>query len=264
MQGDGRALGLRPGEIARARDGKRASGVWTAGGDSLAGMAGSCGRAGRPRPFGVLKKPSSQKSKGGFLQPLVEQGDDFLAQVGGVVESGQFEALERRGRGQRKVFRRGIGASGHGHILLSEWCGCAVYHKIQYVKQKYYGTPGPEGTAGGKVPGSRGSEAKWRRGVGEEEGSGKVGKMCSACAGDYENPEMTARGPDEEERQEEPASEGDKGESREGAGNTSQGERDAGASTASGEIPRAGQRGRPSDDGVAFGQMTGPVLLGEA
>ena len=44
----------------------------------------------------MIEHPSGQHRFAAFLNPLVDEGGDFVAKVGGVVESGQFKALQGR------------------------------------------------------------------------------------------------------------------------------------------------------------------------
>src|ERR1700721_1133906 len=54
------------------------------------------------RPLTLLQKQAGQHGGGVFLQPLIQQGADFLADIGGVRETRQFKALQGVARGREK------------------------------------------------------------------------------------------------------------------------------------------------------------------
>ena len=67
------------------------------------------------RQFANFTKPARQEGLGSFFNPLLEQCGDFFAQIGGVIQTGKFEAFERRVRCFVQIIpRRNDAAGGHG------------------------------------------------------------------------------------------------------------------------------------------------------
>lgn len=63
----------------------------------------------------VIEHPAGEHGFGGFLDPLVDEGGDFLAQVGGVVEAGELEALQGSAGSRLEIVeRRSESGNGHG------------------------------------------------------------------------------------------------------------------------------------------------------
>jgi len=66
------------------------------------------------RQFAIFTKPARQEGLGSFFNPLLEQCGDFLAQIGGVIQTGELEAFERRVRCFVQIIpRRHDTAGGH-------------------------------------------------------------------------------------------------------------------------------------------------------
>ena len=64
----------------------------------------------------VIEQPAGQKGLGRLLDPLIEQGADFAAQVGRVIEPRQFKTLEGSGgRLPQVVQRRNDSRYSHGY-----------------------------------------------------------------------------------------------------------------------------------------------------
>ena len=64
--------------------------------------------------FALLQKQPRQHSGRIFFLPIIEQRDDFLSQIGGVREAGQFVALQGTARsGEQKIPRWLRRAGGH-------------------------------------------------------------------------------------------------------------------------------------------------------
>ena len=131
----------------------------------------------------LLEEPASHLGGGLFLEPLVEQSGDLLAQIGGVGKTGEFVGLQRiAGRGEKKFPGR-LGAK-LGHNILRE----AVlkdsernnHHRVIYTNSDIDHTD------------------LWKSVENEENPAG----CCSGCAGDYEDPDWSAWEPDAAEETE--------------------------------------------------------------
>jgi len=70
-------------------------------------------------------QPAREQGARIFLDPLIEQGADFLAEIGGMTETRKFVALERIARSREKELPRGLGW-GTGHVGLLETDECKV------------------------------------------------------------------------------------------------------------------------------------------
>jgi hypothetical protein len=46
----------------------------------------------------MVQHPAGEHGFAAFLDPLIDKGGDLGAQVGGVIQSGEFKALQRRTR----------------------------------------------------------------------------------------------------------------------------------------------------------------------
>jgi len=66
------------------------------------------------RPLTLLQKQARQHGGGVFFHPLIQQGADFLADIGGVRETRQFKALQGVSRGREEKLPGRPGLSG-GH-----------------------------------------------------------------------------------------------------------------------------------------------------
>jgi len=131
----------------------------------------------------LLDEPAGEIRGGIFLEPLIEQCSDFLAQIGGMRETGKFVGLERIAGSIKQEFPGGLGAGlRHGNL--------------QRVASQEYG-PNNNFTV---IHDSSafGDKGLWK-GVEKQE---NVADCCSGCAGDYEDPDRTAWEPDPEEDEE--------------------------------------------------------------
>ena len=123
--------------------------------------------------FALLDEPASEIGSGVFFEPLIEQGGDFLAQIRGVSEAGKFIRLKRIARGGEKEFPGGLGTGlRHGNL--------------QRAVQREYGVNNNrrviyESSALNVI-------SVWKSVEKQENLAG----CCSACAGDYEDPDWTA------------------------------------------------------------------------
>jgi hypothetical protein len=69
------------------------------------------------RPLALLDEPARDHGVSVLVEPLVEQGRDFLAQVGGVAEARKLVAVQRvAGSGEQKLPRRLCAAGIHGDL----------------------------------------------------------------------------------------------------------------------------------------------------
>jgi hypothetical protein len=73
------------------------------------------------RTLALLHQPASQHGRGVLFQPLVEQGTDLLAEIGGMTQARQFIGLQRIARGGQKKLPRRLGVvPGHGILLWGQ------------------------------------------------------------------------------------------------------------------------------------------------
>jgi hypothetical protein len=86
-----------------------------------------------PGTFALLHQPARQHGRSVFLQPLVEQGIDLLAEIGGMTQARQFVGLQRIARsGQQKLPRRLRVVPGHGILL----CGRGLHSNTMVITFK--------------------------------------------------------------------------------------------------------------------------------
>jgi len=65
--------------------------------------------------FMVIEHPAGEHRFGSFLDPLIDQSGNFLAEIRGVIQSGQLKTLQRGARGRLQIVERGSGPrDGHG------------------------------------------------------------------------------------------------------------------------------------------------------
>ena len=62
----------------------------------------------------MIEHPSGEQGFGGLLDPLVDQGGDFLAQIGGMIEARQLKTLQRPVAAAGGVFLRFCAGGGEG------------------------------------------------------------------------------------------------------------------------------------------------------
>ncbi len=82
-------------------------------------------QAGRAELGLMVKQPSRQQSAGMVLDPLIQQDSNFPAEVGCVVQAGEFVAFERRFGSEGKVLPRRVERLG-GHLGLQGGDGRAA------------------------------------------------------------------------------------------------------------------------------------------
>ena len=142
------------------------------------------GFRGENRALALLDQPARDHGVGVFVEPLVKQGRDFLAEIGRVPEAGEFVALQGvAGSGEKKLPGR-LGAIGVHEVLRWYWLTCSVLYR---------------NSIHSAITSNRRVTALWKN-VQSEEISARA---CSGCAGDYEDPDRSAWEEDFEEVDEE-------------------------------------------------------------
>jgi hypothetical protein len=182
----------RAGSVASTRDVR-----WNAAfrqnvmGRSCGAVAGSVDVggvvSGKDGAFRVVYEQASQHGRGVFGEPLVEQGENLLAEIGGVAETREFVTLQGVARSAEKEFPGWLGVlrgrSGHRRLqiyLLS--------------RNGYYSKSGKQ-----RITSSFRVTGLWISVHAVENGLG----ACSGCSGDYEDPGLTAWEDEAEEEEEE-------------------------------------------------------------
>ena len=133
--------------------------------------------------FSLLDEPASEVRGGIFLEPLIEQRGDFLAQIGGMRETGKFVGLQSIAGSREQEFPGGLGAG-------------LRHDNLQRVAEQEYGTNNNRTVIDDSS--AFGGKGLWK-GVEKQE---NVADCCSGCAGDYEDPDWTTWEPDPEEDEE--------------------------------------------------------------
>ena len=146
---------------------------------------------GAGRPFALLDQPASEHGASVLFDPLVEQGANLLAEVGGVAQTREFVALERIAGSREKELPRGL-CCGTGHVgLLKTRCmqGNTSVTNVHSTESAL------SVEICGKVSGvdlASVCHSRARQGC-----AARLMRACSACAGDYEDPDRTAWTPEE-------------------------------------------------------------------
>lgn len=140
--------------------------------------------------FAQLEKHASDHGVGIFVEPLVEEGIDFLAEIRGVTEAGEFVALERVARSSEKE--------------LPGWLGAVSGHKCLRGREVMTNLLNPT-TKVSVINSTVIVLLLWKT----VESVEKAARACSGCAGDYEDPDRSAWEEDFEE--EEPDFQGETG-----------------------------------------------------
>jgi len=125
------------------------------------------------RELALLDEPASEIGSGVFLEPLIEQGSDFLTQIGGMSEAGELVGLKRIAGSGEKKFPGSLGA-GLGHDNLQN-----------RVREKYRSNNNHRVIDGAS---DVCRTDLWKRVEKKENSAG----CCSGCGGDYEDPDWTA------------------------------------------------------------------------
>jgi len=137
----------------------------------------------RESAFALFDEPTRQLGGGVLLQPLVEQGVDLLAEIGGVAEARKFIGLQGIARSREKKLPGSLGAELRHkdlqRLVLLEHAAHINRLVIHYTSNYCV-------------------NALWKRVEKQENAAG----CCSGCAGDYEDPDRTAweADPHEEDR----------------------------------------------------------------
>ena len=140
----------------------------------------------------LLHEPARQHRRSVFLHPLVEQRADFLAEIGAVREAREFVALQRVFRRREKEFPRGLGRSvGQGAPPGPRW---SAHRNAAVILVKI----SCRVNACGKV---------WKTPRASRCAATAAPRACSACDGDYEDPERTTWVEPREEQEENEAQE---------------------------------------------------------
>ena len=131
------------------------------------------GFRGEDRALALLDQPAGHHGVGVFVEPLVEQGGDLLAEIGRVAEAREFVALQGVARGGEKELPGRLGAIGVHGALRWDVVTCNVLYRNSSHSMI---------TSNHRVTGL------WKSVESEE----KPGRACSGCAGDYEDPDRSA------------------------------------------------------------------------
>lgn len=157
----------------------------------------------RLRAVLLLQHPARQHGCGIFLDPKVEKRANFLAEIGGMVEPREFIALQRDSRSRKKKLPRRLSFEVVHEGLPEELLPRLTFRKIEsrvpiayFVVENCGKLWRPNGGTANRhgVPGA----------VYSINGAGGRNELraCSACAGDYEDPDRTAWTPDDAEDEE--------------------------------------------------------------
>jgi len=144
------------------------------------GLRGRSGLFGEDGAFALIHKPASEHSRCVFLEILVEEGRQFLAEIGGVSEAGKFVGLEGVAGSGEKEFPGRLGVMGVHENLL---------------EQVLWKRRGNSTTGASIVTSNHSANTLWKSVQAVE----NVWGACSGCAGDYEDPDRSAWEPDPEE-----------------------------------------------------------------
>ena len=130
--------------------------------------------------FALLDEPAGDHGVGVFVEPLVEEGRDLLAEIGRVAEAREFVALQRvAGSGEKKLPGRLSAIGGHGALRWNRVTQSILYRTCNHTV----------------ITSNLSVTSLWIS-VESEENSPRA---CSGCAGDYEDPDRSAWEEDFEE-----------------------------------------------------------------
>jgi len=155
------------------------------------GWSGCFGSGRLRRGFGVggshgalalLDKPAGDHGVGVFVEPLVKEGSDLLAEIGGVAEARKLVTLQSIAGSGEKEFPGRLGAAG-------------IHRFLQYLLSNV--CAGYCTTRNSMITSHRGVPGLWKFVENEENPQG----ACSGCAGDYEDPDRSAWEEDFEEEE---------------------------------------------------------------
>ncbi len=133
--------------------------------------------------FALIHQPARQHGRGIFLEVLIQESSQFLAQIGRMSEAGKFVALQRVAGSGEQEFPGRLGVVGVHEFLPDQ----GLWKRWRNNTSRTYIV-----TSNSPVTGLCKSvqtvENAWR--------------ACSGCAGDYEDPDRSAWDPDSEENEE--------------------------------------------------------------
>ena len=153
---------------------------------------GRCGRGSshfaEDGAFALIHQPARQHGRGIFLEVLIQEGSQFLAQIRRMSEAGKFIALQGIARSGEQEFPGRLGVIGVQENLPGKvlWKRPANSTTTTYIVSS-----NPKVTS------------LWKSVQTVE----NIWRACSGCAGDYEDPDSTAWEPDPEENEEDTAAE---------------------------------------------------------
>ncbi len=149
----------------------------------IGGLGGRCGFFGENGAFALIHEPASEHGGGVLLEILIEEGAQFLAEIGGVSEPGEFVGLE--------------GVTGSGEEELPRWLRVVGVHE-NLLEQVLWKRRINSSTLNKEVTSNPGVTSLWK----SVESVENVWGACSGCAGDYEDPDASAWEADVEENEE--------------------------------------------------------------
>jgi len=144
------------------------------------GLRGRSGLFAEDGAFALIHEPASEHGGSVFLEVLVEEGGQLLAEIGGMSETGKFVGLERVAGSGEKEFPGRLGVMGVHKNLLEQ---------VLWKRQMDSSTDRTIVTSNPRVTGL------WI----SVENVENVWGACSGCAGDYEDPDRSVWEPDPEE-----------------------------------------------------------------
>ena len=149
---------------------------------------GGCGRSlfGQDGAFALIHQPARQHGRGIFLEVLIQEGAQFLAQIRRMSEAGKFIALQRIAGSSEQEFPGRLGVVRVHENLLD---------KVLWKRRENSTTSTHIVNSNHKVTGLWKSVQKVENFL----------RACSGCAGDYEDPDRSAWEPDPEENEEDTA-----------------------------------------------------------
>ena len=136
--------------------------------------------------FALIHQPARQHGRGIFLEVLIQECSQFLAQIRRMSEAGKFIALQSIAGSGEKEFPGRLGVVGVHENLPDQvlW-----KRRENSTTRTYIVTSNPKVTS------------LWKSVQGVE----NFLRACSGCAGDYEDPDRSAWEPDPEENEEDTA-----------------------------------------------------------
>ena len=137
----------------------------------------------RKSAFALFDEPAGEHGCGVFLEPLIEQGADLLAEIGGVAETREFVRLQSIARSGEKELPGSLGTELRHRDLQ---------RRVLNENDANINILVIEGAS------NHGKGLLWKSVEKQENAAG----CCSGCAGNYEDPDRTAWEADIEEVEE--------------------------------------------------------------